>query len=230
MAEGTSTRHPPPGYRPAHAVPLGALGSLPTPFEPPVLLPATSTEVRTDTCRSVDELDVVFGTRGQAAHCWCQYDRMPVPLFGTLDDEHRRELLAVELRQRPTPGVVATVGDERVGWCSVGPRSLFSRLRTAASTSSPATADDDPGVWSVTCFVVRPGYRRHGVAAALLAGAIDHARSAGAGWLEAYPVDPKGPAPTLDRLYRGSLSLFREAGFEVVARPRPGRAIVRLEL
>lgn len=230
MVEGGSTRHLPPGYRPAHAVPLGALGSLPTPFEPPVLRPAARTELRTGTCRSVEELDVIFGTRGQAAHCWCQYDRMPVPLFETLDDEDRRELLGIELRGRPTPGVVATLGDQRVGWCSVGPRSQFGRLRTGASTSSPATAADDPAVWSVTCFVVRPGFRRHGVAAALLAGAIHHARSGGAGWLEAYPVDSAERAATGDRLYRGPLPLFRAAGFEVVARPRPGRAIVRLEL
>ena len=229
MVQPGSTRRRPSGTVPAHPVPLGALGGLPTPFEPPVRA-ALGTELRTGTCHGVEELDVVFGTRGEAAHCWCQYDRMPIPLFETLDDEHRREMLGIELRQHPTPGVVATLGDERVGWCSVGPRSLFARLRTAASTSSPATSADDPAVWSVTCFVIRPGYRRHGVATALLAGAIEHARSGGAGWLEAYPTDSAGRAATLDRLYRGSLRLFLDAGFEVVARPRPGRAIVRLEL
>ena len=229
MVEAGSTRHLPSGAVPAHAVPLGALGGIPTPFEPPVRA-ASSAWLRTAPCHGVEELDVVFGTRGEAAHCWCQYDRVPIPLFETLDDEHRREMLGIELRQHPTPGVVATLGDERVGWCSVGPRSLFGRLRTAASTSSPATSADDPAVWSVTCFVIRPGYRRHGVATALLAGAIEHARSGGAGWLEAYPTDSTGPAAVLDRLYRGSLALFLQAGFEVVARPRPGRAIVRLEL
>jgi ribosomal protein S18 acetylase RimI-like enzyme len=229
MVEGGSTRHLPSGTVPVHAVPLGALGGIPTAYEPPVPAP-TSTGLRTGTCHGIDELDVVFGTQGEAAHCWCQYDRMPIPLFESLDDEHRRELLGIELRQRPTPGVVATLGDERVGWCSVAPRSRFSRLRTAASTRSPVTAADDPGVWSVTCFVVRPGFRRQGVEAALLAGAIDHARSGGAGWLEAYPGDASGRGAAVDRLYRGSLTLFLAAGFEVVARPRPGRAIVRLEL
>jgi GNAT superfamily N-acetyltransferase len=186
--------------------------------------------VHTAGCRSVEELDEIFGTRGAAAHCWCQFDRMPVAQFEALDDAQRRELLTVELRRTPSPGVIATLGGERVGWCSVAPRSRFGRLHTGASTSSPATAADDPAVWSVTCFVVRPGYRRRGIAGALLAGAIDHARSGGAGWLEGYPVDTAGRKAVAADLYRGTLSLGRAAGFEVVARPRPGRAIVRLEL
>jgi len=227
MVDGGSTRYVPPGTFPVHTVPLGGL---PKPFEPPVFLPAAEgDEVLTGRCESVAELDAVFGTRGAAAHCWCQFDRMPVSQFQTLDDAHRRDMLETELHQWPAPGVIATLGGERVGWCSVAPRSRFSRLRTGATTSS-ATAADDPSVWSVTCFVVRPGYRRRGVAAALLAGAVDHARSGGAGWLEAYPVDATGRRESAADLYRGTLSLFRSGGFEIVARPRPGRAIVRLEL
>ena len=226
MVEGGSTRRVgrPLGTPAARSVTLGAAG-LPTPLAPPVF-----PEVHTASCRSVEELDQVFGTRGAAAHCWCQFDRMPVAQFEALDDARLRELLAVELRRTPAPGVIATLDGERVGWCSVAPRSRFSRLRTAASTSSPATAADDPAVWSVTCFVVRPGYRRRGIATALLTGAIQHARSGGAGWLEAYPVDTAGRKAAAADLYRGTLSLFRAAGFEVAARPRPGRAIVRLEL
>ena len=222
MVEGGSTRR---GSRsPGTSTAAGAAG-VPTQFAAPVL-----PEVHTATCRSVEELDEVFGTRGSAAHCWCQFDRMPVAQLEALDDARLRDLLAVELRRKPSPGVIATLDGERVGWCSVAPRSRFPRLTTGASTSSPATARDDPAVWSVTCFVVRPGFRRRGVATALLTGAIDHARTGGAGWLEAYPVDTAGRKLAADDLYRGALSLFLAAGFEVVARPRPGRAIVRLEL
>lgn len=227
MVEGGSTRS---GSRPGEtsAARPGTLGTpgLPTQSTAPVY-----PEVHTASCRSVAELDEIFGTRGSAAHCWCQFDRMPGALFDSLDDAELRDLLAIELRRPgPAPGVIATFDGERVGWCSVAPRSRFPRLRAAVSTSSPATAADDPGVWSVTCFVVRPGFRRRGVAVALLDGAVAHARSSGAGWLEAYPVDTTGRKLAADDLYRGSLSLFRAAGFEVVARPRPGRAIVRLEL
>lgn len=173
----------------------------------------------------------MFGERGAAAHCWCQFDRLTNAQLDALGDAELRARLAVDLRRHgPAPGVVATLDGERVGWCSVAPRSRFPRLRTSSSTTAPQTAGDDPGVWSVTCFVVRPGFRRRGLAATLLAGAVAHARSGGAGWLEGYPVDTRGGHAAAADLYRGTLSLFLAAGFEVVARPRPGRAIVRLEL
>ena len=67
MVELGSTRHLPSGTMPAHAVPLGALGGIPTPFEPPVRA-ASGTELRTGTCHGVEELDeaAVFG--GLSAH------------------------------------------------------------------------------------------------------------------------------------------------------------------
>ena len=80
-------------------------------------------DLRTSLAEYLEELDEVFGTRGSAAHCWCQFDRMPVALFETLDDAQLRDLLAVELRRAPAPGVVATLEGERVGWCSVAPPS-----------------------------------------------------------------------------------------------------------
>ncbi|MER7004107.1 GNAT family N-acetyltransferase [Dactylosporangium sp. NPDC000555] len=38
----------------------------------------------------------------------------------------------------------------------------------------------DPSVWSVTCFVTRPGFRRRGVSRALAVAAVPYARSRGA--------------------------------------------------
>ncbi len=216
------------GSRRASAARTTTLGAAPVPQPRPE--PAAP-EVSTAPYRSIEELDAVFGNRGDAAHCWCQWDRMPVAQYRALSDDDLRQLLAAQLRANgPTPGIVATLGGERIGWCSVAPRAAFPRLATGASTSSPATAGDDPAVWSVTCFVVRPGFRRRGVAGALLAGAVGHARNGGAGWLEAYPVDTAGRHPAANDLYRGTLSQFLAQGFEVVARPKAGRAIVRLEL
>lgn len=181
--------------------------------------------------RSVDETAELFGTCGDAARCWCAFDRLSDARFETLTPDECRALLAVELAvPGPAPGLIATLGGQRVGWCSVAPRSRFPRLALCRSTTSPQTAGDDPDVWSVTCFVVRPGFRRRGTAGALLDAAIRYARTKGAGWLEGYPSDTAGRHPTASGLYRGTLSLFTTAGFEVVARPRPGWAIVRLEL
>src|SRR5919202_1955595 len=75
-----------------------------------------------------------------------------------------------------------------------------------------AAVDDRP-VWSIVCFLVRVGYRRRGVARALLEGAIEYARAHGAPALEAYPVDPGGKRIDVTFAYVGTLPMFEQAGF-----------------
>lgn len=188
--------------------------------------------VQTALCRSIGEVDEVIGSHGAAAHCWCQADRLSGVDLHTLTPTELRSRLAARIAQdSPAPGVIASIGGERVGWCSVAPRAEFVRARSCSAMSVPSTQPDDPAVWSVTCFVVRAGFRRRGVATALLDAAVEHARSSGAGWLEGYPADTSERSePEGDSLHRGTLHLFQRAGFELVARPRHGRAIVRLEL
>jgi hypothetical protein len=90
---------------------------------------------------------------------------------------------------------------------------------------------DDDSVWSVTCFVVRVGERRQGVATALLDGAVGLATSNRAAVVEGYPVDvgAKGSA-TAAGLYHGTMSMFARAGFAEVSRPLPERPIVRVAI
>jgi GNAT superfamily N-acetyltransferase len=92
-----------------------------------------------------------------------------------------------------------------------------------------ATQDED-GLWAVTCFVVRVGHRRHGLAGELLAGAVDLARRHGARIVEGYPVDPAVRPTGSSGLYQGTVSMFEAAGFTQVARPSSSRAVVRLVL
>ncbi len=97
----------------------------------------------------------------------------------------------------------------------------------------PGSAESDPddrSVWAVTCFVVRVGYRRRGVARALLRGAVDEARRGGARVVEAYPVDTAGQKVSSADLYHGPLSAFEAAGFAITGRPVEGRAVMRLAL
>jgi GNAT superfamily N-acetyltransferase len=91
---------------------------------------------------------------------------------------------------------------------------------------------DDPRVWAVTCFVVRVGFRRQGVAAALLAVAADFARAHGATALEGHPVDlERKPGVTASaELYHGVASTFAAAEYTEVARTGPSRPVMRLQL
>ena len=70
-------------------------------------------------------------------------------------------------------------------------------------------------MWSIVCIVVRAGYRRRGVTAPLLEGAVAYATSHGAPAVEAYPVDPPGRMDTT-MAFVGTRAMFERAGFRVV--------------
>ncbi len=56
-------------------------------------------------------------------------------------------------------------------------------------------------------------YRRKGVAAVALRGALDLIAQAGGGVVEAYPQDTAGQKVSASFLYNGTRSLFEQAGF-----------------
>jgi GNAT superfamily N-acetyltransferase len=124
-------------------------------------------------------------------------------------------------------GVICYEQDRPVGWCAIAPRANYPRL---LSMRAAAATQDEDGLWSVTCFVVRVGHRRQGLAAELLAGAVDLARRQGARTIEAYPVDPSVRPSGSAGLYPGPLSVYLAAGFTEVARTSPSRSIVRLDV
>ena len=144
--------------------------------------------------------------------CWCQYWRVSAQQYGRTSKDQlteriveRRKSLRSWLEGPNPPGVMAYLDGQVAGWCGFGPRHEMERL--VRSRTIPA-ADDQP-VWSLVCFLVLPGYRRQGVARALLRGAIDCARSYGAPALEAYPVDPAG-----ERINAASAYMAKELKFE----------------
>ena len=191
------------------------------------------TELRAAPCTTVDDAVAVLAGPGDHGTCFCQFDRWPYSQFRTMSVEDLRDRLATRVAAPgASPGIIATLDEEPVGWASVAARSEFPRIRTSPSmTTRELKADlDDPGIWAVTCFVVRTGFRRQGVAGVLLAAAVEHARANGAHTLEGYPLEPGTRKLSSADLYRGTVSLFLAAGFDVVARPKPGRAIVRLAL
>ncbi|GAB2458340.1 GNAT family N-acetyltransferase [Xylanimonas ulmi] len=180
-----------------------------------------------------DDVVTVFGTRGDAAHCWCQWWKLSSAEYRAASDAERCEALRVQASSSATsPGVLAYRDGVPVGWCGVEPRPRLGRVarsRTLAATLAGQDLADD-GVWAVSCFVVPREHRGTGITRALLGGAVEVARAGGAHVVEAYPVDTQGRRVASASLFHGPLSLFADAGFEVVAWQRPGRPVVRLRL
>lgn len=147
----------------------------------------------------------------EGAGCWCQAWR------GT-DAEARRlglsrpRMLKRQMQTGPSPGYVAYLHGRPVGWVGVSVRTETPRLRN--SRTIPAI--DDQPVWSIGCFRIRPGYRRRGVATALLQGVVKAARRAGAPGVEAYPIDPMGNRVEVGAGFVGIASMFDSAGFRRV--------------
>ncbi len=178
----------------------------------------------------------LFEEGGDPKWCWCAYFRVRGIDFSNASKTTHRSVLEAavvdDTAEGRAPGLVAYEADEAVGWISIGPRDDYERL---AHSKVLAPVDETP-VWSIVCFVVGRRSRGRGVAGALLEAGIAYARDHGATMLEAYPAEiPDGERIPSANVYRGALSMFERAGFEIVARRQwnastPVRPIVRLAL
>jgi len=176
-----------------------------------------------------DVATMVGPKRPDANVCWCLSYRIPSKENLSLKGPARGEKVKELMEQGPI-GVLAYEGDEVVGWAAVAPRAetSFARNRKIPHV-------DDLGVWSVWCIRVRPGYRGRGISHALLAGAVEFARSRGAPAIEGYPVDNRGEKVDLTMAYVGTRALFERAGFRKAADTQSTvdgfpRVLMRLEL
>lgn len=195
---------------------------------------ASTLAVRPANEASWDDLQAVFGTRGQAARCQCQrYKLRPRENFAEQPVEERqsrfREQTACGNPDAPaTSGLVAYLDGEPVGWCAVEPRPQFPGLR---HSQVPWTGRDtdraDESVWAVTCVFARAHHRKQGVAKELIRAAVTFARDRGAAALEAYPMTTK--AAIDEELHVGTIGSYLEAGFHEVTRPTQRRAVVRID-
>ena len=173
----------------------------------------------------------LFGPNGAVAGCWCTWFLQATSRITREHSEANRELLHERMRAGTPVGLLAMADGRAVGWVAVAPRPLYPRLATSKITRPVDLGENLADVWSVTCFYVRKGMRRQGVAGELLAGAVDFARRSGARAVEGYPVVvADGTKIGSGELYHGTLSGFLAAGFELVDRRSPKRALVRREL
>ncbi|WP_089015925.1 GNAT family N-acetyltransferase [Micromonospora inositola] len=184
---------------------------------------------------SWEDLQAVFGTRGNAAECQCQWFQSTPAEWRSQSVEERTRRLREETRcgqprARTTSGLVAYLDGEPAGWCAVQPRAVYVHLLGSRVVWSGRGEDPaDAGVWAVTCFVTRVGFRRRGVSGALAAAAVDFARERGARAVEGYPmIMQPGKVVTWGELYVGSRNIFADAGFTEVTRPTPRRVVMRI--
>ena len=182
-----------------------------------------------------DDLQTIFGTRGQACRCQCQrYKLRPRESFRSFPVEER----AFRLRRQTdcghpdsdtTSGLVAYLDAEPVGWCAVEPRTEYEGLLRNNRVPWEGRSEDktDDSVWAVTCLFARAGFRKRGVSRALARAAVDFARERGARAIEGYPMTTKNVIA--EELHVGTEGVFADAGFTEVSRPTLRRIVMRID-
>lgn len=191
------------------------------------------------------DIQAVFGTADYPGRCYCQRFKTRDSLWRSMTDEERRGRFRAQTRcgdpaAESTTGLVAYLGaapggeepgGEPIGFVAVEPRVAYERLPRVRTVWTDRKEDKaDEGVWSVTCFVTRKGYRKRGLTYALAAATVDYARENGARALEAYTMlTEPGKEITWGELHVGSCQVFAEAGFTQVSHPSPRRVVMRMD-
>jgi GNAT superfamily N-acetyltransferase len=113
------------------------------------------------------------------------------------------------IRGGATFGYLAYVDGQPVGWVNASFRSDYGLYREVDAGGPP------PGtIVGISCFVIAPPFRRHGVAAALLDRVIADASARGASWVEGYPH--KEPQGNDAGHFRGPRSMYDARGFQPI--------------
>jgi GNAT superfamily N-acetyltransferase len=144
------------------------------------------------------------------ASCFCLEPHEPAPS----DEPERawrttRATMLDRIERGATFGYLAYVDGRPAGWVNASLRSEYALFR-----------DVDPGgpepdtVVGISCFVVAPPYRRHGVASALLDRVIADAPARGATWVEGYPH--LSPEANDAGHFRGPHGMYEARDFEQV--------------
>jgi GNAT superfamily N-acetyltransferase len=139
--------------------------------------------------------------------CWCMGFHLEGSGRDTTPDLNRERKLSRVKDHTAHAALVFDSGD-CLGWCQFGEPDELPRIKSRPTYERGLTTLPD---WRIACCFVGKGYRRKGVFAAALAGALDLIAGLGGGIVEGYPEDSDSvPAGFL---YNGALSTYEALGF-----------------
>jgi hypothetical protein len=163
----------------------------------------------------------LFKRPGEWGACWCVCYQRPGPIpksegagltLSQRAERNRRDKKALVDAGR-SHGILVYEGKNPVGWCQYGPREEIPRIDAGRKYKKLSLDNEGRPLWRISCFSVDRKYRHRGVAKIGLEAAIQSIKAKEGGLIEAYPVKGKGALAT----WFGTVSMFREEGFEFVA-------------
>ena len=144
------------------------------------------------------------------ASCYCLEPHIPAPPeMPERPWRQSRATMTNRLRDGRTYGYLAYVDSKAAGWVNASLRAdygFYAGVDPAGPTPS--------SVILVSCYVIAPPYRRHGIASALLDRVIADAPARGASWIEAFPHN--APREGDAGHFRGPRAMYEARGFTPV--------------
>lgn len=147
--------------------------------------------------------------RGVWGGCWCMAFHEEGAGRDTTAQQNRsakqRRVLAGQAH-----AALVFDGDRCIGWCQFGSVDELPRIKHRRAYLATAQT---PPQWRITCFFVDSSYRRRGVAALALRGALEGIARGGGGVVESYPEDVAARKVSSSFLHNASVSMFEAQGF-----------------
>ncbi|HMO11994.1 MAG TPA: GNAT family N-acetyltransferase [Actinotalea sp.] len=160
--------------------------------------------------------------------CWCTYFHLhPDPT------QERRELGHREFKRRLVEAgrahaALVLDGDEAIAWAQYGTVTEVGNIHHRAQWEAETVRPPD---WRITCLFVDRRFRRRGLAAVAVRGALALIAAEGGGLVESYPHDlSDGKQSKASFLYNATRSMYEELGFTYVRPKGTGNCVMSLEV
>jgi GNAT superfamily N-acetyltransferase len=165
-------------------------------------------DARRLTRRGGESHDVEPGTR--SGGCWCIWFHPDCAERGQ-GAEGNRALKRTLVEEGKAHAALVFDGDLAVAWCEFGTPEELPNIHHRKEYLAAAEQLPD---YRLTCIFIDKAYRRKGISALALRGALDLIAQAGGGIVEGYPQDTSGGKRVgASFLYNGTRSLYENAGF-----------------
>lgn len=173
---------------------------------------------RDDFLRYFDhERGPAFADNPEWAKCYCHFYHVPKAIvWKSLDGDANRTAMTARIEAAEMDGFLAYRAGKVVGWLNAQPLTRLPHCFARMGIPVPRQEAAPECTAAIVCFVVAPEWRQRGVARALLTFALESFEARGIRVVDAFPFKSGDSTAATDH-YHGPLSLFRDAGFEVLA-------------
>lgn len=159
--------------------------------------------------------------------CWCVWFHL------CPDPPERRQLGNREFKrqlveQDRAHAALVFDGDVAVAWAEYGPVEELPNIHHRKEWQQGVTRVPD---YRITCLFVDRNYRRKGMAAVAVRGALALISASGGGLVESYPHDlPPGKKTSSSFLYNATRSMYERLGFSYQRPKGKGNCVMYTEI